>query len=155
MRHALAVALLLAFATPALAEGERWTFAARDQATDGHPATLRFGTNEPEDIPFMLSCRPGSGQIHIQAWVDTATPTPRSAAATLTSGPVRASVSVRINGEEMYGGTEVYGAFSARVPVMAAFRRSGRLGVSVAGHAVSPLRSASPAMVARFLASCG
>lgn len=130
-------------------------------------AVLRFAFINSTDLMLGYTCKRGSGQIHIIAASpvritepmdpDAPPATPivvaRPATVTVSSGPATATLPGKIMPDVEYGGSSIVTEISSGSPVIAEFRRTGYLRVTV----LNELVDAPPApsgMLRAFLNFC-
>ena len=145
-------------ATPAAGEeegGRRWQFSQTEEGTH-----LAYQDDSGEDMGSGFHCQTGTGTIQIAHWADHAIPgepgpEPRSESVKLTliSGAVRQGYDATANGEEMYGGAEVYADAKPDDAVLKAFASTGVIQFDAYGE-TSAYPAAPKADVARLLAGC-
>ena len=148
-------ALLLAGActTPqALAAGDAGDEYSWGMHTGEGRAHLMFGLPDSDVVWFGMSCRTGSGRVQVAQYGSDRRDGPRLM---LASGKARQAVPVSREASDLH--EEVASAeLSASAPVLAAFRSSGRLGVSgAASDGYSAATAAERAEIVRFFTACG
>lgn len=163
--NALAFVLAAALAAPAAAQPARtWIV----ETPKGAPALLVYGTPASDDAVLSLRCTPKSGQIEVilplqkqladrrerGVWVDKAgvrAPWPVSVA--FASEAASATLRGQASPSQLDGGTIVVTEISTAAPAIAAFRKTGLLGVQAMGEEL-PLPPAPKGAVRKFLGVC-
>jgi hypothetical protein len=167
MRSPLVLVAMLA-AGPALAQvhtdGRVWTV----DTPKGAAAALNYGAPQSDDVAISLRCEPKSGQIALSVplrkrladrqergqWVDKAgVRAPWPVSVQLTSEAASANLRGQARPSELDGGSIVTTEVSTAAPIVAAFRKTGVLGVQALGEQ-PPLQPAPKAAVRRFLGVC-
>lgn len=154
MKTALVIALL-AFTTAAQAQDiNAW----RVDTPKDLEASLAYGGPTPDQASLVFKCAPKSGQV--QMWVSLANPPPPSrpgfpvpASVSLTSDLANATLRGTVKADPAGGGSIANTEFSTKAPVVAAFRKSGMVRLSVLGETVEPL-PAKASLVRKFLGVC-
>jgi hypothetical protein len=120
---------------------------------NGDDASLAYGRAQSDDVGLMLQCRKGSRRIEVS---DTArTPARGAVSLTLASGKAVSSLKAQLTRDPESGQFLASAAAPSDTPALAAFRRSGRLSVTLMGQAQS--LAAAPgeqASIDRFFAAC-
>ena len=135
--------------------GRTWQFNQTEEGTH-----LAYQDSSGEDMGSGFHCQTGTGTIQIAHWADHPIPgepgpEPRteSTKLTLISGAVRQDYNATANGEEMYGGAEVYADANLNDAVLEEFARTGVIQFAAYGE-TSAYPAAPRADVARLLAGC-
>jgi hypothetical protein len=160
----LAPVLLLALAGPATAADQRVWASALPKDSDG---VMRYAFLNTEDLVVGLTCTRKTGQVRVIAASpvrlnemrdpDAPPSTPvllkRKATVMVASGEFTARVPGQVGPDGEHGGSYIMTELSTQSPVFDAFRKTGRLRVSVQREAVE----APPAplgMARKFLGYC-
>lgn len=121
-----------------------WVF---DQ-TPEEGAKLAFGPPASDEVPVMLTCQPGSGEVRISA----AVPSPHvPPVLRLSSRGVSSSARGAVADDPL--GPRLEATAPAQLGALAAFAESGQLSVSAGGAALTAT-TADPTPVRRFFAAC-
>lgn len=157
-------ALLLALAGPAAAQDQRIWASALPKDSDG---VMRFAFLNTDDLVVGLTCTRKTGQVRVIAASpvrlnemrdpDAPPSTPvlmkRKATVVVTSGEFSARVPGQVGPDGQHGGSYIMTELSTQSPVFDAFRKTGRLRVTVQREAVEA-PPAPVAMARRFLGYC-
>lgn len=118
---------------------------------DGNAAHLMFGVPDSDIVWFGMSCRTGSGRVQLTQYGSDSKADPRLL---LASGGARQAIGVTREPNELHEETAT-AELKTSEPVLAAFRSTGRLGVTgAAADGYSAATSAERAEIARFFAAC-
>lgn len=116
-------------------------------------AQLVFGVPESDNLWFGFYCRQGSAQVEFTDYG----PAPAREALTLVSGQASTTAKVVREADPLF--EEVRnGALAAAAPVLAEFRRTGRLGMPGGPTAADGYSAGTPAEMAAiegFFSACG
>jgi hypothetical protein len=163
--HLLLVPALLALASPAAAQPDQrvWAIALPKQGD----AVLRFAFPNTEDLMVGLTCAKKTGQVRVigaspvrlNEMRDPDAPPAkpvvlkRRATVTVSSGEAGTSIPGEVGPDGQHGGSYIMTELSTAAPVIAAFRKTGRLRINVQREVVE----APPApggLVRKFLGYC-
>jgi hypothetical protein len=146
-----AATIAILFATAAQAEDTRAWQILTPKKSD---ALLIYGTPKTDDTPLSFRCTPKSGQVEVLANLPAAADlAARPASVVLTSKTASANLRGRVQPAPTGGAMLATAEFSTRAPLVAAFRRTGEIGLSVLGGTVQPA-PAPKAAVRKFFGAC-
>lgn len=138
--------MALPAAAPAPQDDYDWHFERQPQTVQ-----LAYGVANSDDIPFGLSCRPGSGQIQMT------TPSLDAKLKTITLGTSEASQTygARQEAAEMFDGYLLHAQTTPSDPVLLSFAKLGWLVIAHEGSwaGLSP-QTATKTQGQDFLAAC-
>ena len=120
--------------------------------SDGGEAKLAYGTPDSDDAPLMLSC--GSGSRRVTVSQDGVEP---GRGITLASGGRTATLHGQEQADMLNGeGVIVTAETAADAPVLASFRRTGRIAlVTRDGRGELPVEPQERARIDQFFSACG
>jgi hypothetical protein len=150
-----AIAALFFMGACSTAEAQAVHGDARDDlgwvaVADSGRTNLLFGVADSDQIFFGLSCS-GAGRVAFADY-SLSPEDARRGALTLVSGEERALLPVRSEVDDTFAmGT---GELPANAPVLAAFRRTGRLGMPGGKDGYSAATGAELAQIERFFRAC-
>jgi hypothetical protein len=120
---------------------------------DGDTASLAYGRADSDDVDLMLQCSRGSHRVEVSAL--TPRMTRGAAPLTLVSGPVKSDLQAQVTPDEENAGGLASASAASDAPVLAAFRKTGRLSFRLAGRQQAFAATAGEQVgVARFFAAC-
>lgn len=164
MRHparSLLAAAFLALGGGAIAQAETFYGNAADDLrwaslSDEDGNRLVFGAPGTDEVYFGLSCKAGSGKVELANYGGFDTPDESAPkAVVLTSADRRKALdAVRVSDPLSDGVSKT--SVSVDEPLMAAFKRTGRLGVALKGaaDAYSAATAGERAEIDRFFSTC-
>jgi hypothetical protein len=120
----------------------------------GVDALLVYGTPATGDALLSFRCTPKSGQVQMEASLLTREPVvARPASVVLTSEAASMSLRGKVQPSAVNTDMLALAEFSTRAPLVAAFRKTGQIGVGVLGGRVEP-PPAPKGMVRKFFGAC-
>lgn len=136
-----------AASAPMAVAGYDWFF-----HTDEGEARLAYGLAESDDVPLAMTCRDGSGQIHLNATAPTGSPRE----VRIEAGGQAGRFAAQSEPSEIHDGVFLTAQADANAPVFQGFRRTGWLTVVSAGQrrALAP-QPGSAGKIDQFFEMCG
>jgi len=144
------IAIVTLLATAAQAQDTRvWTV----ETPKGGDAWLRYATPQMSDQVAAFRCVPKSGQVQVLVRLEKALTARIPLSVTLTSAPASATLRGVAEPNPGSGGSIAATEFSTRAPVVAAFKRTGVIGVTALGETLA-LPAAPKSAVRKFFGAC-
>lgn len=119
----------------------------------GADAWLRFATPGADDQIAAFRCVPKSGQVEVLIRLDKPLSARIPASVTLTSAPASTTLRGQAEPNPESSGAIAATEFSTRAPVVAAFRKTGIIGISALDETPS-LPPAPRSAVRKFFGAC-